>query len=73
MTNEERPNRVQACADCPVTGTLKDFVDVFEHDMACFNGLPEEKRGSHMYGTGLAQESIEYRWLGLFCQRHFHA
>ena len=49
MTNEERPNQVQACADCTVAGTLKELVDVFEHDIKCFNGLPEEKRGSHAY------------------------
>ena len=55
MTNEERPNRVQAHADCPVAGTLKEPVDVFEHDMACFNELPEEERGSHVrywFGAG---------------------
>lgn len=44
MTNEERPNWVEARANCTPEGTFEQIFNAIKHDVACFNKLDAHKR-----------------------------
>ncbi len=39
----ERPNWVQARANCTLEGTFKQIVDAIQYDTDCFHGLPPDQ------------------------------
>ena len=41
---QERPNWVEARANCTLEGTFEQIVETIQHDIACFNKLPVKQR-----------------------------
>jgi hypothetical protein len=49
MTHEERPNWIEARANCTLEDTFEQLVEAIKHDVECFNKLPIHKRDQRKF------------------------
>ena len=46
---DERPNWVEARANCTILGTFFKIDEAIRHDVSCFNKLTDQQRGGRRY------------------------